>query len=175
MRASTRTAIALAAALALVVGGGTSAHAAPRIPVTPGQEVADVESDAHGFFTYRITGDQFCWTLDVSDLTTDAVMAHVHVGARNTDGPVVIPLAVESSTSFETEACATPAEDDLAALAANPRGYYVNVHTVQYPGGEIRGQLKKVKPPKQTGQGQGRGAGQGQGLGQGHHGDNPKK
>jgi hypothetical protein len=178
MRASTRAAIGLAAALGLVVGGATAAQAVPRIPVTPGQEVADVESDAHGFFTYRITGDEFCWTLDVSGLSTDAVMAHVHVGARNANGPIVIPLTVEPSTTFETEGCATPAEDDLAALAANPRGYYVNVHTALYPGGEIRGQLKKMKQPKERGQGNGQGQGQGlgQGQGQGHgHGDHPKK
>jgi hypothetical protein len=34
----------------------------------------------------------------------------------------------------------TPAE--LAAIAANPRASYVNVHTPLYLPGEVRGQLK---------------------------------
>ena len=157
MRRSTRAAFALVASLGLVIGGTTAAGAAPRIPLNPGQEVADVESDAHGFFTYRIAGDDFCWTLDVSDLTTNAGAAHVHVGARNANGPVVIPLTVEGSTTFETEGCATPSEDVLTALVANPRDYYVNVHTSRYPGGEIRGQLKRTKQPKESGQGNGQG------------------
>jgi hypothetical protein len=31
---------------------------------------------------------------------------------------------------------------ELAAIAAFPRAYYVNVHTNNFPGGEVRGQLK---------------------------------
>jgi hypothetical protein len=35
----------------------------------------------------------------------------------------------------------TPAE--LAAITADPRAYYVNVHTPLWLAGEVRGQLKK--------------------------------
>ncbi len=32
--------------------------------------------------------------------------------------------------------------EEIAAIVANPRNYYVNVHTPLFPGGEVRGQLK---------------------------------
>jgi hypothetical protein len=45
-------------------------------------------------------------------------------------------------TSFDVAACTTADSGLLAAIEANPRAYYVNVHTMMFPGGEIRGQLK---------------------------------
>jgi len=41
-----------------------------------------------------------------------------------------------------TEACTAVDPALLAAIVANPRLYYVNVHTPLFPGGEVRGQLK---------------------------------
>jgi hypothetical protein len=38
--------------------------------------------------------------------------------------------------------CVTVAAPLLADLQANPKSYYVNVHTGNFPGGEVRGQMK---------------------------------
>lgn len=143
MHRVTRAVIATAAISVLALGGTTAASAAPAIPLTTGQEVEEIVSDAHGFFTYTLVGTEFCYTLDVDNLTTNAVAAHVHRNPRNVNGGVVIPLATMSATSFEIgETCVTISAMLAAGIAENPRGYYVNVHTTRYPGGEIRGQLK---------------------------------
>ena len=34
-----------------------------------------------------------------------------------------------------------PTGEPVAAILADPSGYYVNVHNAEYPGGAIRGQL----------------------------------
>jgi hypothetical protein len=142
MRKSTRAAIAATAVALLALGGGTAAAAAPAIPLNNGQEVTGAEGGAHGFFSYTIDGDQFCYTLSVTKLTAPATMAHVHIAPQGIAGPVVIGLTVQNLTAFETSECKTVDPALLDAIAENPRAYYVNVHTATYPGGEVRGQLK---------------------------------
>lgn len=138
----TRAASAAAIAL-LALGGATAASAAPAIPLNNGQEVTDAKGGAHGMFSYVIEGDQFCYTLDVTGLTTAAVAAHVHIGPRGEAGPVRIPLPVPNETSFHVEDCATVSDPMiLAGVQEDPGAWYVNVHTPTYPGGEVRGQLK---------------------------------
>ncbi|WP_306893262.1 CHRD domain-containing protein [Agromyces albus] len=142
------TALAIAAIAALAFTGAGAAAAAPpdspQIPLNTGQEApAPTVGSAHGTFSYEIEGDQLCWELSVTGLSSGAVAAHIHIGERNAPGPVVVPLTVDvGETSFETSGCATPDADLLAAIEEDPRAYYVNVHTTTNSPGEIRGQLK---------------------------------
>jgi hypothetical protein len=64
------------------------------------------------------------------------------VAPRGVAGPIVVPLAVGSGTTWTHEDCTSADPALLSAIAASPRSYYVNVHTPNFPGGEIRGQLK---------------------------------
>ena len=41
----------------------------------------------------------------------------------------------------ESAGCAAVARSLVAAIVASPAGYYVNVHTAEFPAGAIRGQL----------------------------------
>lgn len=142
------TALAIAAIAALAFTGAGAAAAAPpdspQIPLNTGQEVpAPTVGGAHGTFSYEIEGDELCWELSVTGLSSGVIAAHIHVGERNAPGPVVVPLTVDvGETSFETSGCATPDADLLAAIEEDPRAYYVNVHTTTNQPGEIRGQLK---------------------------------
>ncbi len=144
MHRVTRVAIASAALAVLALGGfAAPANAAPAIPVNNGQETTGAEGGAHGKFSYTIDGDQFCYTLKVTGLTTAAFAAHVHIGPQGVAGPVRIPLSVPAETSFSVEGCATVTDATiLTGIQDNPRNWYVNVHTSTYPGGEVRGQLK---------------------------------
>ena len=142
MRRATRAALATTAIAVLAFGGGAAAAAAPAIPVSNGQETTGAEGGAHGFFSYTIDGEQFCYTLEVEGLTAPTTAAHIHVAPRKVAGPIVVPLVVPAETTFETSGCTTADAALLAAIAENPRDYYVNVHTPTYPGGEVRGQLK---------------------------------
>ncbi|WP_277210945.1 CHRD domain-containing protein [Isoptericola croceus] len=134
-----------AAVAALGIAGAvlaTPATAAPNsFPLNVGQETTGSNTGASGKFSYTIDGGELCYTLSARNLSVDAVAAHVHVAPRHVDGPIVIPLSVGAGTSFTVSDCVPADADVLADLDANPRSYYVNVHTPTFPGGEIRGQF----------------------------------
>jgi len=54
-------------------------------------------------------------------------------------GPVVVPLA--PPTGGSSSACGRV--DRALALARQPSGSYVNVHTAEFPAGALRGQLSR--------------------------------
>ncbi|MGH3863892.1 CHRD domain-containing protein [Actinokineospora sp.] len=134
-------------AAAFMLTAGVAA-AAPAIPLNPEQETGTVVSNGSGFFAYEVDGSELCYTLEVRKLSTSPVAAHIHVGGRNVAGPVVVGLTTPPAATSTVSACVTATEGgaltpaELAAIVADPRSYYVNVHTPTYPGGEVRGQLK---------------------------------
>lgn len=77
------------------------------------------------------------WKLSYAGLTGPASMAHFHGPAMpGTNAGVVVPFPSAASPA-EGSATLTPAQvtDLMAGM------WYVNVHTAQNPGGEIRGQV----------------------------------
>ena len=135
---------------AMLAFAGTVA-AGPAIPLNAEQETTGSTSPGSGFFTYTIEGDTLCYTLEVRDLTMAPFGAHIHPGRRGVAGPVAVGLATPPAATSTVSGCITATEgatghamstEELAAIAANPKAFYVNVHTTNWPGGEIRGQLK---------------------------------
>jgi hypothetical protein len=58
-------------------------------------------------------------------------------------GPVVVALVAPSGgANVQTSAgCVDTPSDTIKAIRQDPGGYYVNVHTTEYPGGALRGNL----------------------------------
>ena len=65
--------------------------------------------------------------------------AHFHQGAVGVNGPVIIPLNGSGGTYGGVSARLTPAQ----LTAWNADGFYCNIHTAAFGGGEIRGQMRK--------------------------------
>jgi hypothetical protein len=138
---SRSSAVAASVILGISAFAVPAATAAPAIPLSGGQETAAADEDGHGFFTYSLQGTMFCWTLSWQDIVTPTA-AHVHVGSRHVAGPVVIPLDTDGLPGPERSGCRTITAELAAAISADPRAYYVNVHNTPFPAGAIRGQLK---------------------------------
>lgn len=92
-----------------------------------------------------------CFTVSWQDIASPT-MAHIHDGNASENGPVVVTLFDNGASSplpatiHSVKGCA---EGVAAALAEDiqkhPREFYVNVHNTEFPGGAIRGQLKRPK------------------------------
>jgi LPXTG-motif cell wall-anchored protein len=118
--------------------------------LTGAQEVP-MRGDANGYGGAGVVIDtargELCFALEVYGIKLPAAAAHIHRGARGVAGPVVVPL-IAPMANGKSDGCATAenqAERDLfRAISANPAGFYVNVHTSEFPQGAIRGQLVRV-------------------------------
>ena len=80
-----------------------------------------------------------CWRFAHLHGFAHATVAHIHSGAPGTSGNVVVPLSTGSR--LHHKGCVHVKTALAKAIETNPRGYYVNIHSKQYPGGAVRGQL----------------------------------
>jgi predicted small secreted protein len=106
-----------------------------------GQEAYPNKSTGTGNadFTVDPSTKQLSWKVSYSGLTGDATAAHIHgPAAPGVNGPVVVNLA-PNGVKNPLEGSTTLTDTQLTELLAGK--YYVNIHTAQHKGGEIRGQI----------------------------------
>jgi len=80
--------------------------------------------------------------LTANNLPGDIIAAHIHIAPKGTPGPIVQALPPTPGAENGVIASGTFVNAALvAAIQADPDGYYVNVHTGVCMSGVIRGQL----------------------------------
>ena len=89
--------------------------------------------------TLRGKSSQVCWSFTHLHGFTSATFAHIHKGTAGTSGNIVVPLSTASK--LKHKGCVSASPTVLQTIAANPKGYYVNIHRKKYPGGAVRSQL----------------------------------
>lgn len=129
-----------------------------------GGDPHDVETDASGEARFQVNedGTEAHYEVIVENIC-NVTQAHIHLGDEGEDGPVVVWLYPEEGMEPEridgrfsgtlAEGVITEAEfvgewentdfEDVVAIFEE-KGAYVNVHTEDHPGGELRGQ---IQPP----------------------------
>lgn len=132
-----------------LVAVATPAYAQGRPFVTTLTGAAEVpgpgDPDASG--TAQITLNQgqgeVCFDLTWTEIDGTVTAAHVHVGAADVAGPVVVPLfAGALAGSDSASGCISGVSESLIKdIRHNPENYYVNVHSDVFPAGAVRGQL----------------------------------
>ena len=102
------------------------------------QEVPPVSVSGSGSGGFTI-GEDGSVTGSVTTNGVQGTMAHIHTGARCTNGPVIVPLT-KSGDTYTAPPGAKLNDAQMQAFKAG--NLYVNVHTAQNKGGEVRAQLQ---------------------------------
>jgi hypothetical protein len=84
-----------------------------------------------------------CFTIRVRRID-GVVAAHIHRGRRGVAGGIEVELIGAPKSGNRFTGCTEGVERRLIRqMLRRPRRFYVNVHTGAYPGGAVRGQLRK--------------------------------
>ena len=115
------------------------------------QETPANNTKGSGSASITLDGTKMTFKLEVKELSGVPTGAHIHVGAAGVAGGPVYTFALngskdgtiaEGSVDLMKDVSAGVSGDSLKVLLSNGKAY-VNVHSKNFPGGEIRGQLSK--------------------------------
>lgn len=136
-------------ALAVLVLGGVVYRAfaqggAPRITTLTGATEVSIDGqlnagDPDGIGAAAIWINpgqgQLCWETSYTNIT-EPFIAHIHQAVAGAVGVAIVTL------DPITSGCTTAVHETLLKeLIQNPHSYYINIHTPDFPGGALRGQL----------------------------------
>lgn len=101
-----------------------------------------VQTSAAGTVTAALEGSTLKLSVSFSGLSANAAAGHIHGPAgKDAAAPVLFPFKnVPAATSGSFTETVTLSDAQIKDLREG--NYYVNIHTSNNPGGEIRGQLE---------------------------------
>jgi CHRD domain len=114
---------------------------------------ADPDGRGDAEVTLKTNTNEICFALEWRRIGAPN-RGHIHLGDSTVNGPVVVtffdlvvPPAPPTDPLFDqlekgrVRGCAPATAELIGQIAANPAGYYVNLHNARFPSGAIRGQL----------------------------------
>ncbi|MBV9336183.1 MAG: CHRD domain-containing protein [Solirubrobacterales bacterium] len=160
--------LTITSAVAIVASATGSPHSSARAAAALSgfNETPPILTNGSGTFHATISGDSLTYTLSFSGLTSSATQAHLHFGQPGVAGGVFLFLCTNLGNGpAGTPACPanggsvtrTVTAADIVGLAAQnvtagdfagalriirSGDAYANVHSVNFPMGEIRGQVR---------------------------------
>jgi hypothetical protein len=139
---------AVAALVAVLILAAPAGAAVKRLEanLSGAQETAP-GGDPNGTGTAKLRLDRarerVCFRIRVRNID-DVVAAHIHRGRRGVAGDIAVDLITAPRAGNRFTGCTEDVSKRLIRrILRRPRRFYVNVHTADFPGGAIRGQLRK--------------------------------
>jgi hypothetical protein len=125
-------------------------------------EVPATDTSAEGSFNLKVAphGESARFDLKITEPIENVLMAHLHLGPAGANGGIVVwlypaepplaPMLIPGTTDGRLSSGTITEDDLMGALVDDWDGFiaaleagqiYVNVHTLENPGGEIRDQV----------------------------------
>ncbi len=101
----------------------------------------DVDGRGRAIVWIKFGAKQICYELTLHDIALPLTGAHIHTGAAGINGPVVVNFPVDGGANLAD--CVDVDANMIRLIAERPGKFYVNVHNGDFPGGALRGQLRK--------------------------------
>jgi hypothetical protein len=118
-----------------------------EVPAPNGPKVGD--PDGRAIEVIRIQGNKVSFAVAWKGIGAPT-LSHIHEGATGVNGAVKVPFfgtALPDTVSAATGAVTVTDQALLDNLAKDPGKFYANLHTAEFPGGAVRGQLRKLDRP----------------------------
>ncbi|MGD9933978.1 MAG: CHRD domain-containing protein [Dehalococcoidia bacterium] len=123
---------------------------ARSITLSGAEEVPPITTTAIGSFQWKLDGQTLSYVLKANG--AGLTMAHIHLGDKGANGPVVAFLfgpntagvsAIDAAGTISVAQLSGPLAGDMAGFIAalGKGGLYVNVHSTDRPAGVLRGQI----------------------------------
>ncbi|HEX2374903.1 MAG TPA: CHRD domain-containing protein [Actinomycetota bacterium] len=122
-------------------------------------EVPPADPDGRGLALVRTGRERVCFAVGWTRIGAP-IFAHIHAGAAGVNGPVVVlffdvpelpglppgtpPAALPDTVSAAAGCVGDQDPALLRDIRRHPAAYYTNVHNLEFPGGAIRGQLRRL-------------------------------
>jgi hypothetical protein len=126
-------------ALAALLAAASLGASAADLKLTGDQEVPPNTSTSVGTGSITVAADGSV-SGSVSAPGMAGTAAHIHVGAAGVNGPVIVPLTGSAGDTWTVPPGTRLTAEQLEAYKAG--NLYVNIHTAEHKGGELRAQIK---------------------------------
>ena len=103
-----------------------------------GPSPADPDGEGMATISVRSGEGRICYTLSVEGIKPPFA-AHLHAAVAGRIGP--IRLQLDPPVDGYSQRCIRADRDLLRALEQRPQSFYIDIHTSEYPGAALRGQL----------------------------------
>lgn len=114
-----------------------------NVSLSPANEIPAInDRNETGQAYIRIVGSTMFYKVIVNDLeASDAITAgHIHEGSATVNGGVLVNLGITGSAELEQTKSLSLSTEELSKI--NNDELYVNIHSTQYAGGLLRGQIR---------------------------------
>jgi hypothetical protein len=118
---------------------------AQEVPTPGGPAVGDPDGAATALV--RVKGSQVKFSFKYNGIGAPT-LGHIHQGKAGANGPIKVALFGTPMPAAVTAAVGAVTVNDPAiadAIRNDPAGFYLNLHSKEFPGGAVRGQLTPLQ------------------------------